>query len=127
MEEVFDALKKDKADIAFASRRRLVIYTNCYAETDLKINLVLDNTMDSSFGYNRNSAVLKSIIDKAIRFVRINTISAQWMYKTYDYERKIAEAQSLWLRRSLIVFAFMLILVLFLLIRKRSIIHGCFG
>jgi PAS domain S-box-containing protein len=116
----WDGLKRGEFDILFASRRRLLIYTNYYEETGYKLNLVFNHSFDTFFGYNKDAAILKSIVDKALLVVNINNISNQWIYKTYDYRNKVAQAQRPWLIGTAVLFFFVLLLVLILLIRSRS-------
>jgi len=52
-EEVWNALNDDKVEVIFACNRRLITYTNFYEDTGYKLNLILNYTFDSSFGYNR--------------------------------------------------------------------------
>jgi len=96
-EEVWGALNKGEADIIFACNRRLITYTNFYEEAGYKLNLILDHTFDSSFGYNKDAAVLKSIVDKVLDNININNISSQWMHKSYDYRVKVVASRLPWL------------------------------
>jgi len=119
MEENWAALGKGDVDILFASRRRLLIFTNYYEETGFKLNLVLNHTFDSFFGFNKDAVILKSIIDKAMRVIDVKNIANQWIYKTYDYRNKMASAQRPWLIGMAVLFLIVLLLVLFMLIRSR--------
>jgi len=120
-EEVWGALKRDEVEIIFACNRRLITYTNFYEEAGYKLNLILNYTFDSSMGYNKNSAVLKSIIDKALGIININNISNQWMHKSYDYRHKLSEAQRPWLIGLSAMIFLVLLLVLFFLIKSRNV------
>jgi PAS domain S-box-containing protein len=119
-EEVWNALKSDEVEMIFACRKKLVTYTNYYEEAGYKLNLILDNSFDTSLGYNKNAVVLSSIINKAFRVININNISNQWMLKSYDYRYKVVEAQRPWLIGVSVLFFIILVLVSFFLIRSRS-------
>ncbi|MDR2716955.1 MAG: PAS domain-containing protein [Treponema sp.] len=119
-EEVWNSLKQDEVEVIFACNRRLLIYTNYYEEAVYKLNLILNHSFDSSFGYNKDAVILKSIVDKTLSIINTNNIANQWMHKTYDYRYKLAEAQRPWLIGALILFFLVLVLVLILLIRSRS-------
>jgi PAS domain S-box-containing protein len=119
-EEVWSALQRDDVEVIFACQRRLIIYTNFYEDAGFKLNLILNYSFDSSFGYNRDAVVFKSIMDKALRIVNINNISNQWMHKAYDYRHKMAEAERPWLTGVIILFFFVLLLVSMFLIRSRN-------
>jgi len=120
MENTWEALRNGDVDVIFASQRRLVIYTNYYEQADFKLNLVFNHTFDSFFAYNKDAAILKSIVDKALRVIDINNITNQWIYKTYDYRNKMAAAQRPWLIGALISFFLVLMLVSILLLKSRS-------
>jgi len=119
-EEVWNALKQGEVEIIFACNRRLITYTNFYEEAGYKLNLILNSTFNSSIGYNKDAAVLKSIVDKALGIININNISNQWMHKSYDYRQKLAEAQRPWLAGASVLFFSILVLALVFLRKSRS-------
>jgi PAS domain S-box-containing protein len=119
MEELWSALERGEIEMLFASRRRLIIYTNYYEDTSYKINLAFDHSLQTSFGFNKDAYILKSIIDKALRIINVNNITNQWMHKSYDYERKLVEAQRP-LLGGLILFFIVLITVTILLMRSQG-------
>jgi len=121
MEDTWDALRRGEVDVIFASRRRLVIYTNYYEQADFKLNLVFNHTFNSYFAYNKDSAILKSIVDKALRVVNVNNMANQWIYKTFDYRSKMAAAQRPWLIGAMSLFFLVLLLVLVLLMRSKTV------
>jgi len=118
-EETWDALKRGKVDVIFTSRRRLVTYTNYNEDAGFKLNLIFNNSFDTSFGFYRDAATLRSIVDKALRLIKIDNISNQWMNKGYDYRQKLAEAQRPLLLGSSIMLVFFLACVTFFLVRSR--------
>jgi len=120
MEETWDALHRGDVDIIFASRRRLVIYTNYYEHADFKLNRVFNHTFKSYFAYNKDSEILKSIVDKALRFVNVNNMANQWIYKTFDYRTKMVAAQRPWFIGAAALFFLVLLLVLGFLRKSRS-------
>jgi PAS domain S-box-containing protein len=119
-EELWDALRNGEVDAIFSSRRRLLIYANYHEEAGFKLNLILDHEFDTSFGFNRDAAVLKSIVDKSLGLINIKNISNQWMNKTYDYRIKLAAAQRPWFIGASILIFLVLSLVSILLIRSRN-------
>jgi len=120
-EDTWDNLKNGNIDALFSSRRRLVIYTNYHEEAGFKLNLIFDDEFDTSLGFNKDAKVLKSIIDKSLRLIKINNISNQWMNKSYDYRAKMTAARLPWLVGVSILIFLILLLVLSLLTRSRSI------
>jgi len=121
MEDTWEALRVGDVDVIFASRRRLVIYTNYYELADFKLNLVFNHTFNSYFAFNKDSQILKSIVDKSLRVINVNNMANQWIYRTYDYRNKVAAAQRPWLIGTSISFFFVLLLVSIMLIRSRSL------
>jgi PAS domain S-box len=121
MEDTWDALRRGEVDVIFASRRRLVIYTNYYELSEFKLNLVFEHSFNSYFAYNKDAAILKSIVDKALSIININNMSNQWIYRTYDYRVKMAAAQRPWLIGASISFFLVLVLVSVMLIRSRTV------
>jgi PAS domain S-box-containing protein len=119
-EETWDALQKGEIDVIFASRRRLLIFTNYYEEAGFKLNFVLNHTFNSYFAYNKDAVILKTIVDKALNVIDLQKISLQWMYKTYDYRNKMAAAQRPWLIGASILFFVVLLLVTYLFLKSRS-------
>jgi PAS domain S-box-containing protein len=120
MEDTWDALRRGEVDVIFASRRRLVIYTNYYELSDFKLNLVFEHSFNSYFAYTKNAAILNSIVDKALSVVNVNNMANQWIYRTYDYRVKMAAAQRPWLIGASISFFLVLLLVSIMLIRSRT-------
>ncbi|MDR2731460.1 MAG: transporter substrate-binding domain-containing protein, partial [Treponema sp.] len=119
MEEVWDALKNGTVDVVFTTRRRLVIYTNYNEEAGFKLNILFDQEFDTSVGYNKDAAILRSINSKALKLIKIKKITNQWMNKFYDYRVKLAEAQRPWFIGASVLIFFILLLVSILLRRSR--------
>jgi PAS domain S-box-containing protein len=119
-EETWNALDRGEIDVIFTSWRRLLVYTNYYEEAGYKLNLALNHSFDSFFGYNRDAAVLKSIVDKSLMFININNIANQWIYRTYDYRSKLVAAQRPWFIGAAVLSFMVLVLVLILLKKSRS-------
>jgi len=118
-EETWEALKNGDFDVVFTSRRRLVIYTNYYEDAGYKLNLIISDSFDTSLGFNKDAAILKSIVDKSLRLIKINNISSKWMNKAYDYRRKLVETQRPLFIGSSIMLVFFLAFVTFFLIKSR--------
>jgi len=115
----FYGLERGEVDIVMANVCQLLMLTNYYERTGYKANLVFDYTTESTFGFNRNEAVLCSIVDKALRLTDTWGISGQWMRRTYDYSAKLARSQRPWLISAAALFFFILVLLFILFQRKR--------
>jgi signal transduction histidine kinase/CheY-like chemotaxis protein/HPt (histidine-containing phosphotransfer) domain-containing protein len=91
--EMFDALERDKIDMAMASQHQLLCVTNYMERPGYKANMFFNNTFESHLGFNVNERVLRSIVDKSMDYINIQSISDLWMHKTYDYRAKIARSR----------------------------------
>ena len=94
MDAAFSALGKGDIDLLMLSHSRLLMYTHFHEQAGYKSNIVFDYPFESTFGFYKNEAVLCSIIDKALILINTKAITDQWMSKTYDYRRKLAEART---------------------------------
>ncbi|MCL2008545.1 MAG: ATP-binding protein [Treponema sp.] len=115
------ALERGEVDLLMLSMRHLLAATNYLENPGFKANIVFDNTFASFFGFNINEAILCSIIDKAMAVIDIQTISSQWMQRTFDYRTRIVEAQRPWLIGSLALLSVIIVLTLILYLRNRNI------
>ena len=112
------ALGRGEVDLVMANRHKLLALTNYYEIYNYKINYeFIDQMQNTKFGFNKNEAVLCSIIDKSLAIIDIKGISQQWMTKTYDYASKLAQARRPWLI-GISVLAFGVIILLSLLILR---------
>ena len=119
MEDAFDALRRGEVDMVMASQRRLLYLTHYMELPGYKANLVFEQPIDVKFGINKDEAVLRSIIDKALNMIDTEEITNQWMRRTYDYRIKLADIQRLWFTGSSILFLLALAFLAVLFIKNR--------
>jgi ABC-type amino acid transport substrate-binding protein len=110
--EAFNALDKDEIDMLMSTLSKLLMYTNYYEHVGYKANITFDYPVGSTFGFNINSDVLCSIINKTLLLIDLDEISGQWMRKTYDYRAKVAQAQIPWFISVSALIALVLLLLL---------------
>ena len=115
----FDALENGEVDVVMSNQNRLLAVTHYHERPGYKANLVFSYSVDSSFGFNRDEAILCSVVNKALRLIDIDVIADQWVRKTYDYRAKIYEAQRPWLIGAGVLFATVLALLTVLLVKRR--------
>jgi len=89
----FSALEKREIDLLMSSQSRLLMYTHWHEHVDYKVNIIFDISFNSTFGFNKNADILCSIVDKSLGFINTKRITDNWLYKTYNYQRKVAEAR----------------------------------
>ena len=119
-DEAFDALDSGFVDMVMSSQRRLLAITYYHEFSGYKANLVFDRTAESFFGFNKDYADLCSIISKALPLIDVSSIADQWVFRTYDYKGKIAQAQVPWLIGASILLLSVLTLVFIILMIKRQ-------
>ncbi|MCL2269781.1 MAG: transporter substrate-binding domain-containing protein [Treponema sp.] len=119
MEDAFMALQNGEVDMVMANQKRLLYLTHYQELPDYKANILFDQPLHIKFGFNKDEAVLCSIIDKTLRMIDLMGISDQWIRKTYDYRGKLAEAQLPWLIGSSALLLSVLALVAILFLRNR--------
>jgi diguanylate cyclase (GGDEF)-like protein len=119
-ESAMFALERGEVDMVMSSKNRLISYLNYYGLSDYKANYLFNHPYESSFGFSKDQAILRSIVDKALSLVNTHTITEQWMTKTYDYKTKLMEAQRPWLIGTIILSFIVLALILALFIRSHS-------
>ncbi|MDR0442492.1 MAG: transporter substrate-binding domain-containing protein [Treponema sp.] len=116
---VFHALEKNEIDMMMSRINHLYALTHYQEYVGYKANIIFDNTFKSNFGFNKDEAVLRSIVDKALAQIDTKLISEQWSHKTYDYRKKLLQAQRPWLTGALVMSLCVLIL-LFILFQRRA-------
>ncbi|MDR3279468.1 MAG: transporter substrate-binding domain-containing protein [Synergistaceae bacterium] len=93
----FDALTRGDIELLMASRNLLLSMTNYLERPGFKANLIFKRSYDSTFGFNIDESVLRSVISKAMRVIDLESISDRWTRKTFDYRGKLARSQRPWL------------------------------
>ena len=121
MEEAFAALLRGEVDMVMANQKRLLYLTHYMELPNYKANVVFDYTANIKFGFNKNEAVLCSIVDKALGMIDMKAIVEPWMQRTYDYRRKMMEARLPLLIGSFVLLFCVLTLVAVLFVRSRRI------
>jgi len=118
-DQAFDALARNEVVMAMGSQNQLLLQTNFRELPGYKANIVFDFPFESTFGINKDEAVLCSVIDKALRHIDARRIADQWTRKTYDYRAKVEQARLPWFIGAVILLLLVIIL-LFVLYRKIS-------
>ncbi|MCL2213617.1 MAG: transporter substrate-binding domain-containing protein [Treponema sp.] len=119
-DDAFKALDRGHVDMVMSSQRRLLAITYYHEFSGYKANLIFDRTAESYFGFNRDYADLCSIISKALSLIDVNGIADQWVFRTYDYKGKLAQAQVPWLIGASVLLLSVLTLVFIILMIKRQ-------
>jgi len=117
--DAFSALMNGEVDLVMNAYSSLQYLTNYLELAGFKINVIFNNSFESTFGINKDQSRLCSIIDKALELIDTGAISEQWRYKAYDYRQKIEQARMPWLIGSIVLSLLVLSLVAVLFIRSR--------
>ncbi|MCL1889559.1 MAG: transporter substrate-binding domain-containing protein [Desulfovibrionaceae bacterium] len=115
----FSALDRGDVDMVMSSQRRLLALTNYHEFSGYKANIVFEFAAQSTFGFNKDEAVLCSIVDKALHMIDVKGIAAHWVHNTYDYQGRLAREQRPWLIGVSILLGSVLVLLFILFQRKR--------
>ena len=117
--DAFHGLEKGEVDLLMGSQNQLLIQINFRELPGYKANLVFDYPYDSIIGFNRNEAILRSVIEKSLPLIPIGEISGGWMRKTYDYRVKVAQSRLPWLIGALLSLSGVLVLLIVLFRRSK--------
>ncbi|MDR1946564.1 MAG: transporter substrate-binding domain-containing protein, partial [Desulfovibrio sp.] len=107
----FDALENGEADLLMGSRNLLLGATHYYERPNFRENLLFQYEYGSFFGFNRDQAVLRAIVDKALPLINTAGIADGWMRRVFDYRGKLARGTMPYL----IGISFLLVCVLIML------------
>jgi len=125
--EAFDALERGEVDLVMSSEYDFLTLINYLEKPGYKLNIVFNAPLvESFFGFNINEEILKSIINKSIRNIDSSRIERDWVNRTFNYERIMAEQRSYYANRFSAFMAIFSVILLFLimtlsvLLRKNS-------
>ena len=119
-DEAFNALALGEVDLVMASQNKLLMWSNYNEIAGYKVNYTFNHPYDSTFGFNKNEAVLCSIVDKAIELINTEEIVGQWTRMTYDYREKVTRAQMPWLVGTALLLTCVILLFMVLFRRNRD-------
>jgi ABC-type amino acid transport substrate-binding protein len=115
--EAFAALERDEIDLVMATEYDLLTMANYLEDPGYKINITFSSPLvESFFGFNINEDILRSVISKATELVDTGRIERNWLNRTFDYERKLADERSYYSKRLSIILAVSIVLLLLLMI-----------
>jgi signal transduction histidine kinase/CheY-like chemotaxis protein len=119
-----DALRKIKTgeiDLLMASRNILLSTSNYMEDPGFKINLAFSFNYGSYFGFNKDEALLQSIVSKAQAYVDTRTIAERWKQRIFDYSGTMAQQQAMFLLGlSVMLIAIIALLSVIISRRKRA-------
>jgi len=116
--ECLNALEQGEVDLLMASEYMLLTQTNYHEKPGFKINIKLNASMHSSFGFHKDQNMLRSIIDKAQPYVPTDEIETRWAGWVFDYSKKLAEERAFFLACFVSVLAVLLLVSLGLLVKN---------
>ena len=119
LQTAFEALELGDIDYIMGTQNMLLSLTNYREKPNYKTNLVFNMPYESSFHFNHDYALLCSIIEKAQTVVDKDLIFSEWSRKTFDYQKKMAEGQTMYAIGWAMVLATCLIIAITLLWRKQ--------
>ncbi|MCL2011117.1 MAG: transporter substrate-binding domain-containing protein [Synergistaceae bacterium] len=118
--DAFEAMRRGDVDLVMTSTGNMLVMMNYLELTGYKANIVFDDSIQgSTFGFNVNETILRSIIDKALGLIDTRAITDEWKNRSFDYRYKLIEAQRPWLIGASGLLLCVLVLLFTLLQRKR--------
>ncbi|MDR1560205.1 MAG: transporter substrate-binding domain-containing protein, partial [Clostridiales bacterium] len=119
--EAVRKLKAGEVDLLMASRNILLSTSNYMEDPGFKINLAFLFNYGSYFGFNKDEALLRSVVSKAQAYVDTDTIAEQWKQRIFDYSGTMARQQAVFLLGlSLMLIAIIALLSVIVSRRKRT-------
>jgi len=117
-QESFDALVRGEVDMVMNSFNGVLYLTHFNELPGYKANVIFDHTFESTFGFLKENVILCSILDKALSMIDTESISNQWMHRTFDYRAKMLEereqAQRPWVIAVATAFSIVLVVLVIL-------------
>jgi len=125
--EAFDALERGEVDLVMSTEYDFLTLTNYLEKPGYKLNIIFNTPLvESFFGFNINERILRSIISKAINHIDAKRIEKDWVNRTFNYERMLAEERSFYANQRVLILSisavilFLFIIMLILLLIKND-------
>ncbi|MCL2208811.1 MAG: transporter substrate-binding domain-containing protein [Treponema sp.] len=120
VDDAFHALEKDDVDMVMAAKSKLLFYSNYYEFSGYKANYLFNYFYESAFAFNREQAVLRSVMDKAMSTIDTKIIIEQWLTRSYDYRIKMLRMQMPLLIGIIVLSLIVLALTLSIIFRNKK-------
>jgi diguanylate cyclase (GGDEF)-like protein len=120
MGQLLEALENDNIQMIMGRTNQFLNLVNYREILDYKINVAFDSYFNSFFGLHKDETVLRSLLDKSLRMIDMESISLNWAHKAHDYRAKVMEARLPWLIGAIVFSLITLILMLIMFHRNRS-------
>ena len=118
------ALERGEIELLMATRNLLLNTTVYLDKTGFKVNLNLERQCAYGFGFNKNETILRSIINKAQKYVETDNIVIDWTSRLFDYRSSTMSVRMPILVGVIILMSAILSLLTVLLIRNRRMDQG---
>jgi signal transduction histidine kinase/DNA-binding response OmpR family regulator/ABC-type amino acid transport substrate-binding protein len=119
-ERAFEGLMRGEVQLVMSTRHGVLYMTHYREHSGYKINFIFNQYSESRIGFNKDEAVLLSIIDKALHLIDTERIVGHWLNRTYDHRAKIAEARMPLMIGISVLSVLMVIFVLLFLIKANK-------
>jgi signal transduction histidine kinase/CheY-like chemotaxis protein len=119
LDEGVNALEKGEVDLLMVTTNMLLMIGNYQERSGFKANIILD-PHEIFFCFNKNEAVLCSIINKAQAFVDTDKIVNRWIYRVFDYQLKTSRTQLIYSVGILALVFIILAMLVIMYVRKRQ-------
>jgi len=121
-DRALDALESGEIDLFLACEYHIFYQTNFREKPGYKVNIVMSTVpSESFFGFAKHEQILRDVIGKAQRDINTERIAQDWMNRTYDYAKRLAEQRNVFLLVFVTALVLMLVFVLFLYNKNNKI------
>jgi signal transduction histidine kinase/CheY-like chemotaxis protein len=119
-EEAFKDIEDGEIDLLMDKHNTLLSLTNYHEKPGFKVNLILNRSYDTYFGFGSGNTILAYIIDKSQKMVDTASISDRWSREVLDYQEKMARVLAPYLTASSLFLTAALVLLAVLFIKNRQ-------
>jgi len=119
--DAFRGLETEEIDLLIASSNVLLSKIHYEENPRFKANIIFNYTFDSSFGFHLQEQQLNTIVDKAMEIINIDSITTEWVNKTFNYRAKLIKSQRPWLIGAMIMFFLVIIFLGFVYLNSHNV------
>ena len=115
--DAFDALERGEIDLMMSTENEFLTLMNYLERPGYKINISFSSPLaEAYFGFNKDEAMLCSVISKALENIDTVKIEKDWSSRSFDYEKKMAEERSNYANQRLVMLIVSVVILLLLLV-----------
>jgi signal transduction histidine kinase/CheY-like chemotaxis protein len=119
-QEALAALERQDIELLMSSRNMLLNITHYREKAGYKANPMLYRSYETAFGFNRDEALLRSVVGKAQALIDTGRLVDNWTRQVFDYSGALARSQKPYFIGLSLLLAAVLALLVVMFLRKRQ-------